>query len=135
MTQTLSASLDANSSSPQFARALVNAFVHQCRLDALLETTSLLVSELVTNSVLHAGCGIRIEMVGNIDGIRVDVFDASTALPIMGPQGTLAESGRGLRMVDSLANNWGSEELTDGKVIWFELADSCSEAPGLARTH
>jgi anti-sigma regulatory factor (Ser/Thr protein kinase) len=124
MTQNLSVSLDANASSPRFARALADTFLHHCGLDRLLETTGLLVSELVTNSVLHAGSGIRLEMVGTFEGIRVDVFDASTALAIIGLPDTLSESGRGLHLVDSLANNWGSERVPDGKVTWFELADT-----------
>ena len=124
MNQALSATLDAKASSARFARTLANTFVRQCGFDDLLETTGLLVSELVTNSVLHAGSGIRLEIAENGQGVRVDVFDASTSLPVIGPPDPLAESGRGLHLVDSLADEWGSERLPDGKVTWFVLADT-----------
>ncbi len=58
--------------------------------------------------------------------IRVEVSDVSTLSPTIrepSPGG-----GRGLRLVEALADRWGVESRPDGKVVWFEVA-ACKDAP------
>jgi GAF domain-containing protein/anti-sigma regulatory factor (Ser/Thr protein kinase) len=90
------------------------------------DTAMLLVSELVTNAVRHAGTALRLRVLRPTPGrVRIEVIDHA-------PHGSLdsrlsseaAEGGRGLYLVESLADAWGSVALSGaagGKTIWFEL--------------
>jgi anti-sigma regulatory factor (Ser/Thr protein kinase) len=95
------------------------------------ETAALLVSELATNASQHAMGGGWIEVVVSrrADRLRVEVRDGSSALPVMRCSGALDEGGRGLLLVDQLADGHGSYRLPGGKAVWFELA-AWDEAAG-----
>jgi anti-sigma regulatory factor (Ser/Thr protein kinase) len=83
----------------------------------------LLVSELVGNAVRHAGApafGLRLRR--RRGWVRVEVRDPSRALPCHLPvEGMDVLSGRGLFLVDTLADRWGVDLLPQGKVTWFEM--------------
>jgi anti-sigma regulatory factor (Ser/Thr protein kinase) len=88
----------------------------------LTEEAVLLVSELVGNAVQHAGAhvfGLRIRR--RRGWVRVEVRDPSRALPCHLPVRELDVSGRGLWLVDKLADRWGVDLLPYGKCTWFEL--------------
>ena len=93
----------------------------------------LLTSELVTNSVQHSdssrgGGTITVTLIAIPGGIRAEVTDAGGAtVPALSPGQTerpeLAESGRGLQLVDMLSVRWSCSRDEAGAVTWFELAD------------
>lgn len=93
------------------------------RLD-VADTLALLVSELVSNVVLHARTPCRLEA-SLLDGgiVRVEVHDDSPDLPRSGlPASSDAMSGRGMLLVDRLSDRSGTDRLDGaGKVVWFEL--------------
>lgn len=92
-------------------------------------TAALLVSELVTNVVLHARTKFELSFRCRNRRLRYEVRDHSDRLPVpaAGPD-PMALSGRGMGMVSMLSDAYGAEDLPGGgKVVWFEL-----EAPGLA---
>lgn len=90
------------------------------------ETASLLVSELVTNAITHEGAdagevmmAIRVAR----GRFRVDVHDASSALPAPEMDAPAdAERGRGLLLVDTLADEWGFYRTPGGKAVYFALS-------------
>ena len=87
----------------------------------LLDDLQLVISELVTNAVVHAGT--RLRLVIHFDGRRVvtEVFDADARLPT--PAASPDDvGGRGLMLVDRLSDRWGSESFTHGKRVWAELS-------------
>lgn len=92
---------------------------------ALLDDALLLISELVTNAVLHGGPPIvlAIECDGGV--LRVRVRDGSSAVPLPREAGPDAEGGRGMSLVDLMTNTWGVLPVADehgiGKQVWFEL--------------
>ncbi|HZG03545.1 MAG TPA: ATP-binding protein [Streptomyces sp.] len=89
---------------------------------ALTEDTVLLVSELVGNAVRHTGAqtlGLRMQR--RRGRIRVEVRDPSRGLPCLLPVHDLDVSGRGLFLVDQLADRWGVDLLPHGKTTWFEM--------------
>ena len=104
---------------------------------ARLDTAVLLTSELVTNSVLHSESGrpggtITITLISVADGVRVEVIDdGSVNEPTVRLSGAespeVAESGRGLQLVEFLSAKWGYYRDTAGTVTWFELTDQPGE--------
>jgi len=92
--------------------------------EALLEDACLMVSELVTNSLRHAGrSNDSIELVADLDGstLKVQVRDKGKGFhPTPRRADDAADSGWGLFLVDQLADRWGA--TADGTTcVWFEL--------------
>ncbi|MFH9351953.1 ATP-binding protein [Kitasatospora sp. NPDC017646] len=91
----------------------------------LSDTAELLSSELVTNALLHTTKGAVFEAVLATDSrLRIEVQDGTSRLPgrRRDPEAEYATSGRGLLLVETLADSWGVQLRGDGKVTWFELA-------------
>jgi len=103
------------------ARLVAERTLEASGLDELLETTRLLVSELVINAVLHAGTDVELVMSTGSGRLRVEVSDHSESSPQMRRSLPSAPSGRGLLIVDRLADDWGVERRPGGKTVWFEL--------------
>ncbi|MFG2354402.1 ATP-binding protein [Streptomyces sp. NPDC048521] len=102
--------------------------------EPLVETLILLVSELVTNAVVHTGrpAVLRLSLPGPpapaapSATVRVEVADTSSRAPVPRCAGGDATGGRGLALVDCLADRWGWSPEGAGKSIWCEL-DRCSK--------
>ena len=87
----------------------------------------LLVSELVSNAVLHGGPHLPEATVGLAiavadDQVRIEVEDAGVNIPVVGDGALDRLTGRGLLLVQSLATRWGCESSDAGKVVWVEIA-------------
>lgn len=85
------------------------------------------VSELVTNAVIHAGPYSRGEDVAvdvecSAGVVRVAVTDCGGGTVVRGDGATDGLSGRGLLLVDALADSWGVTEYGSGRVVWFEVS-------------
>ncbi|MFE5396399.1 ATP-binding protein [Streptomyces sp. NPDC056568] len=100
--------------------------------EPLAETLVLLVSELVTNAVVHTGRSavLRLVLPGAVTEesqeatVRLEVDDASDRAPVPRCVDGEATGGRGLALVDGLADRWGWSREGTGKRIWCEL-DRC----------
>lgn len=82
----------------------------------------LLISELVTNAVIHARSTVTVDLDVTDEGpVLVRVHDESTIRPTArGPQSDVP-GGRGMHLLESLAARWGVEASGSGKSIWFEV--------------
>lgn len=89
--------------------------------DDLIETAVLLVSEVVTNALLHAGTPIDVAAFLDDDGLRVEVGDGSLHLPVRRRYATMAGTGRGLLMLEQMVDDWGVARHRSGKTVWFRL--------------
>ncbi|WP_247597867.1 ATP-binding protein [Streptomyces sp. RKND-216] len=86
------------------------------------EHAVLLVSELVGNAVRHTGAStFGLRMHRRRGRLRVEVRDPSRGLPCLLPVTEMDTSGRGLWLVDRLADRWGVDLLPRGKSTWFEM--------------
>ena len=82
----------------------------------------LLISELVTNAVVHARSTVTIDLAVCDDGpVHVRVHDESTIRPTARRHHADLPGGRGMHLLESLAARWGVEESRTGKSIWFEV--------------
>lgn len=89
---------------------------------ALLDTLELLVSEVVTNAVVHADTTCTMTLMRCDDRLRIEVSDGSSALPVHRSPPELAEGGRGVGLVAMLSDDCGSHRSPDGgKTCWFEV--------------
>ncbi len=123
------ADFPADPASAGQARRFVDATLRSWSCDGLLDVATLLVSELVANSVLHAGTTIRVVIRLTDTRVRVEVHDRSARLPARKHYSMLSATGRGLMMVERMAEDWGviPGGDGDGKAVWFEL-DSTRQA-------
>ncbi|TXS49264.1 serine/threonine protein phosphatase [Streptomyces sp. uw30] len=101
------------------ARRLTRRTLGEWGLDALVETTELLVSEIVANAVRFASRPITLRLL-HTDVLRCEVGDDSPVVPRMRHAQLSDEGGRGLFLVDQLAQRWGATRVSTGKVVWFE---------------
>jgi anti-sigma regulatory factor (Ser/Thr protein kinase) len=84
-----------------------------------LESIVLMVSELATNAVRHAGSEFRVD-IGSEDGaVRVVVADRGVGVPVMRAPTHEEPTGRGLRIIDRLSDAWGTADGTTGTEVWF----------------
>ncbi|MGH9303473.1 MAG: ATP-binding SpoIIE family protein phosphatase, partial [Acidimicrobiales bacterium] len=124
----LSAALD----SPSGARRFVTGrLLHRHPLVA--ERAAVLVSELVTNVVRHAEGELRVVVSELPSGVvRVEVADHSPELPEKKELDPLSDDGRGLRLMEALADRWGHRRDPNGrfaKIVWFEVGRERQDYP------
>jgi anti-sigma regulatory factor (Ser/Thr protein kinase) len=102
----------------------------------LVDAAELLVTELVTNAVVHAGTRARVLIItaGDRSDVRIEVHDDAYEPPRIGGFDPDAVSGRGLALVDAISDRWGIEPdgpARPGKRVWFELRVRTPERTGV----
>ncbi|MFE4592256.1 ATP-binding protein [Streptomyces laurentii] len=116
----------AHPTAPGRARREVALVLRTWKLEALVDTARLLVSELVTNAVTHTGSrriGVAVVRTTGTS-VRVMVLDTDRSrrkVPPPARPGFEETSGRGLLLVDALADRWGVEHVATGKRVWCDL--------------
>jgi PAS domain S-box-containing protein len=98
-------------------RARTAAQVSDWGLEQLTFSTELIVSELLTNAIRHAQPPIQVRMILD-DALSCEVSDGSSTAPQLRRAGRYDEGGRGLLLVASLADRWGSRPTRTGKTLW-----------------
>ncbi|WP_372510428.1 ATP-binding protein [Actinomadura madurae] len=88
-------------------------------LESLTDTAQLLVSELVTNALVHGAGSLGLRMVRGRT-LLCEVRDDGADLPHLRHADATDESGRGLQLVNHLAARWGTHRVEGGKIVWFE---------------
>jgi hypothetical protein len=87
----------------------------------LSSDAELVVTELVTNAVLHGEPPICFRLRGRRGRVRIEVEDAAHSMPLRGRGSAEGMTGRGLAVVESLTTAWGVEPADEGKAVWAEL--------------
>ncbi|MEV8097081.1 ATP-binding protein [Streptomyces sp. TLI_235] len=152
---TLAPRYEAVRSARDFARTTLRSW----GLDSLFDDVALVASELVTNALRHAlgavpeGCAgtaaqvpaqtvrtqdrtpIRISLVHRAPQVVCAVSDPSSHGPVAREADFVAESGRGLHLVDSFSSSWGWHPLAGaGKVVWALFDAAPAAGPGRHRS-
>ncbi|WP_089104103.1 ATP-binding SpoIIE family protein phosphatase [Streptomyces hyaluromycini] len=103
------------------ARAAVREQLHDWGLARLADPAELMVSELVTNAVRHSHSRpVQLRLIRG-ETLLCEVDDDDHTLPTLLGADPAAEAGRGLRVVSTLAREWGTSRTAAGKTVWFEL--------------
>ena len=113
--------LDRDLRSGSQARKFVSEALSRWDCESALDTVQLLVSELVTNAVVHAGSRPNVAVLLLPHAVRVEVADEAPAGLAPRDAGDADESGRGLFLLDELSSAWGVDASDDGKTVWFEV--------------
>ncbi|MEV6793685.1 SpoIIE family protein phosphatase [Streptomyces sp. NPDC051320] len=107
------------------ARRQLRELLHDWADPEQADSAALMVSEMMTNVLVHTdGDAVLTAEVSGEPGVRrlrVEVADASDELPHKRRPGELASSGRGLMLMEVLADRWGVDPRGSGKSTWFEL--------------
>ena len=84
----------------------------------LVDDVVLLVSELVTNAVIHGRPPVEVRLRRSLDSVVLEVHDGATTLPRKQRPAPEDEHGRGLLLVALLADRWGTSPTPHGKSVW-----------------
>ena len=107
------------------ARRFLRDMMRDSDTVADIDTASLLVTEIVTNALLHALTPMILTVSVSPDVVRIEVRDGSEVPPRVHAFSPTAATGRGLRLLESLALRWGVRpEPGRGKIVWFEVGAS-----------
>ena len=126
------ATLPTAGRSPGVAREVARDALMSWELAHLTDTAVLLISELVTNAVLHAkadGSGLALSLEVHGRRLRIEVHDGDLRGPRPRVPSGLDESGFGFVLVNSLADNWGVRKTAAGKAVWAELDTRLDREP------
>jgi anti-sigma regulatory factor (Ser/Thr protein kinase) len=119
-------SLGQTPASPGRARARLRSFIEENDLSDEPEVALLILSELVTNAVMHGATPIQVVVSGEPGKLRIDVTDGGTHAP--GPEPYFADAdqtgGRGLHIVNALSHQWGTTIHEHGKSVWAEVTEN-----------
>jgi anti-sigma regulatory factor (Ser/Thr protein kinase) len=136
--QTRYVRLAALPSAVPWARRVLRHMLDEWQLESMADPAALLVSELVTNAVEasadHAGqdhgqlpmIGLVIQLTAG--SLVLEVWDASPLRPVRQDADIAGDRGRGLLLVDALADYWGNRAADGGKIVWCEVAISSAPA-------
>lgn len=104
------------------ARRFVRSNLGRWHLDSLCAVAELVTSELVSNAVLHARSRVEVRLCREDAAVVIEVADDSVTVPARRHYRADATTGRGLALVDALADgDWGSRPAAGGKVVWARL--------------
>jgi anti-sigma regulatory factor (Ser/Thr protein kinase) len=112
--------LEPELSSVRLARSLIRDPLKRWGLEDLIDSSELLVSELVTNAIKYANGEVMLRLILEPDTLVCEVHDSSPALPRVLQVDKDAENGRGLHVVSQVASRWGVRRTSGGKVVWCQ---------------
>ncbi|HEV2122657.1 MAG TPA: PAS domain-containing protein, partial [Chloroflexota bacterium] len=127
-------SLPADPRSASAARRFVRDVLTEWEEREVAELVELLISELVTNAILHAGSAVDVSVQRRSGRLRAEVADGSDKRPVARGHDDTSTTGRGLELIEALATAWGVTPGVAGKVIWFEVHAEHEEPRGLEHT-
>jgi anti-sigma regulatory factor (Ser/Thr protein kinase) len=102
-------------------RATFRSILAAARLNCIVDTVELLVSEVVTNAYRHSAMDAYVSMERTPDDFRVTVWDHEPDGPTTRCPADGDEHGRGLGIVEACADQWGVRRSPHGKAVWFSV--------------
>jgi anti-sigma regulatory factor (Ser/Thr protein kinase) len=130
-TLTASVDLPCQAASVPVSRHVVVQLLQAWSAPQDLDDAALLVTELVANAVDHVGgeTHLTLELILSDAWLRIAVVDGSSVLPVVRKLQQGSARGRGLLLVQAIADRWGTDEHDGGKRVWFEVRPGLSARP------
>jgi hypothetical protein len=126
----VSLALAPHPTAPRAASDFVNGFLRDRRLGSLIQPACLVVTELVTNAMIHAGTDIELSVAAHQDAVRLTVRDRCPAPPRR-PSQSSGSQRLGLGIFAGLSTACGVMPAVDGgKAVWVVLDPTCGHATG-----
>ena len=101
------------------ARRFVQGHLEAHDLPVLVDDVTLVVSELATNAVAHAGTPFSVSLTAVVGTVFLEVRDGAGARPVLVGSHVLDEAGRGVAIVDVVSREWGVVAHSNtGKSVW-----------------
>lgn len=120
-TVTVTVALDPDPRNVKAARSMLRDAMVRSGADDLIDSATLLLSEVVTNAFVHVGAEVLVRVWSTRASLRVEVEDSGAHVPIRRHYVGTAGTGRGLQLVEELADRWGTTARSSGKTVWFEM--------------
>jgi anti-sigma regulatory factor (Ser/Thr protein kinase) len=114
--------------SPTAARRFVASTLRRWGIEQAVDDASLVATELASNAVVHGGADFVVRLTWADDVVTISVEDQEAALPAARAKPGTENGGRGLRIVDAIAQEWGAEPSDSGKVVWARLRPTGARA-------
>ena len=111
----------ADLKSVRFARQFLADVLDRWGCGELNDSAALLVSELVTNAIVHAHSSVELAVHLRPERVRVEVIDTAREHVRRRDAKDDEQSGRGMALIEALAVAWGIDSLLSGKSVWFEV--------------
>ena len=128
MPEEVSRDFAADVNAPSAAREFLRDTLQTWELDGFGEVTELLTSELVSNVVRHVAQPMTVRAIRvSADRFRIEVDDLSASPPVLQDAGPYGERGRGMLLIDALADDWGTRPRRNGKTVWFTIDAATAE--------
>ncbi|MCX4905686.1 ATP-binding protein [Streptomyces sp. NBC_00878] len=103
-------------------RATIRSILAAAKLNCIVDTVELLVSEVVTNAYRHSSMEAYVSMERTLEDFRVTVWDHGPGTPTPSTPANGDECGRGLGIIEACADEWGVRDYPYGKAVWFTVA-------------
>ena len=117
------------------ARDLVSRACLDWGRSSQIQAATLVVSELVTNAMVHAGTDLEVSLTRCGPRLRIAVKDHSSRVPRLQDAGSSGVTGRGLVLVDAVSESWGALPTGDGgKVVWAVILERAWTAPASSQS-
>ncbi|HVF74238.1 MAG TPA: ATP-binding protein [Acidimicrobiales bacterium] len=113
--------LRADASSARAARRFLRDVLEDWRCDEVVEVVLLAANELVTNAILHARTDFELIVRLARGVVRIEVIDFDERLPVHRDARDDALGGRGMGVLNAVADRWGVDPVLGGKKVWFEV--------------
>ncbi len=111
------------------ARHFVRQVLGQCPT-VTVDTAELLTSELATNAVVHGHTSFDVSVSHSEGLLRIAVSDGNDHHPAVRTPDYSDLHGRGMQLVEHLADSWGSTGHYPGKTVWFDIVDASIDRNG-----
>ena len=113
--------LDASENSPAQARRFVRKQCQAWDLMPIADAALVVVSELVTNAIVHAHSSCEVRLLRKPNVLRIEVADRGGGVPDVQAQDVDSESGRGMLLTSAYSAAWGVDTEPAAKIVWAEL--------------